>query len=180
MRLTIQHGVPQGSVLGAPFVYYYYFFLIDDLPLNIQDAKLVDSSWNVMAHGDAGEGKWSGNWWMEWVASTLHTTQNMVYPALLPPTCTPQLPELNWTDAPTDLNGLVCLAERQNLVSARVSSHFNWPLLIAGDINNLITDKNIDTVQERLNRFMKHSETWFSNNNLINDTEKTKAMIFHF
>jgi len=28
----------------------------------------------VMAHGDAREGKWRGNWRMEWVASTLHTT----------------------------------------------------------------------------------------------------------
>ena len=27
-----------------------------------------------MAHGDAREGKWRGNWLMEWVASTLHTT----------------------------------------------------------------------------------------------------------
>jgi hypothetical protein len=27
-----------------------------------------------MAHGEAREGKWSGNWRMEWVASTLHTT----------------------------------------------------------------------------------------------------------
>ena len=34
----------------------------------------VDSSWNVMAHGDAREGKWRGNWRMVWVASTLHTT----------------------------------------------------------------------------------------------------------
>jgi len=34
----------------------------------------VDSCWNVMAHGDAREGKWRGNWRMEWVASTLHTT----------------------------------------------------------------------------------------------------------
>ena len=34
----------------------------------------VDSSWNVMAHGDAQEGKWRGNWQMEWVASTLHAT----------------------------------------------------------------------------------------------------------
>jgi hypothetical protein len=34
----------------------------------------VLSSWNVMAHGDAREGKWSGNWRMECVASTLHTT----------------------------------------------------------------------------------------------------------
>ena len=35
---------------------------------------VLDSSWNVMAHGDAQEGKWRGNWRMEWVASTLHTT----------------------------------------------------------------------------------------------------------
>jgi len=35
---------------------------------------VIDSSWNVMAHGDAREGKWRGNWRMEWVASTLHTT----------------------------------------------------------------------------------------------------------
>ena len=34
----------------------------------------IDSSWNVMAHGNAQEGKWRGNWRMEWVASTLHTT----------------------------------------------------------------------------------------------------------
>ena len=34
----------------------------------------VQSSWNVMAHGDAREGKWRGNWRIEWVASTLHTT----------------------------------------------------------------------------------------------------------
>jgi len=27
-----------------------------------------------MAHGDAQEGKLRGNWRMEWVASTLHTT----------------------------------------------------------------------------------------------------------
>ena len=34
----------------------------------------VESSWNVMAHGDAREWKWRGNWRMEWVASTLLTT----------------------------------------------------------------------------------------------------------
>jgi hypothetical protein len=34
----------------------------------------VDPSWNVMAHGDAWEGKWTGNWRMEWVARTLPTT----------------------------------------------------------------------------------------------------------
>jgi len=34
----------------------------------------VESCWNVVAHGDAREGKWRGNWRMEWIASTLHTT----------------------------------------------------------------------------------------------------------
>jgi len=34
----------------------------------------VESSWNVMAHGDAREGNWRRNWRMDWVASTLHTT----------------------------------------------------------------------------------------------------------
>ena len=27
-----------------------------------------------MAHVEAREGNWMGNWWMQWVASTLHTT----------------------------------------------------------------------------------------------------------
>jgi hypothetical protein len=65
---------------------------------------------------------------MEWVASTLHTTSEHVYPTLLPLMRTPRLPVVDLTDAPADLNGLVRFVERQNLVSARVPSHFNWPL----------------------------------------------------
>jgi len=52
----------------------------------------------------------------------------MVYPALLPLMRTPRLPAVDWTDAPADLNGLVRFVERRNLVSARVPSHFNWPV----------------------------------------------------
>jgi hypothetical protein len=37
-------------------------------------SEVVESSWNVMAHGDAREGKWRGNWRKEWTDSTLHTT----------------------------------------------------------------------------------------------------------
>ena len=40
----------------------------------VRPGNYVDSSWNVMAHGNAREGKWRENWRMEWVASTLHTT----------------------------------------------------------------------------------------------------------
>jgi hypothetical protein len=81
-----------------------------------------------MPDGDAREGKWRGNWRMEWVASTLTLPRNMVYPAILPLMCTPRLPVDDWTDAPADLNGLVRFAERPNLVSARVPSHFKRTL----------------------------------------------------
>ena len=52
-------------------------------------------------------------------------------------------------------------------------------VLFADDINILIIDKNIDTVQARLNRVIKEFETSFSNNSLIVNTDKTKAMLFH-
>jgi hypothetical protein len=62
---------------------------------------------------------------------------NMLYPALLPLMRTPRLPVVDWTDATADLNGLVRFAERQNLVSARVPSHFKRSLpntLLVGDL----------------------------------------------
>ena len=79
---------------------------------------------NLLAHGDARERKWRGNWRMEWVASTLTPSPNVVYPALLKLMRTPRVPAVDWTDAPTDLNGLVRFGERRNLVSARVPSRF--------------------------------------------------------
>ena len=88
----------------------------------------VESSWNVMAHGDAREGKWRGNWRMEWVASTLTLPRSVVYPALLTLIRTPRLPAVDWTDVPADLNGLVRFGERRNLVSARVPSRFKRSL----------------------------------------------------
>ena len=52
----------------------------------------------------------------------------MVYPASLPLMRTPRLPVVDWTDAPAVLNGVVRFAERRNLVSARVPSHFKHSL----------------------------------------------------
>ena len=79
---------------------------------------------NLVAQGDAREGKWKGkgNWRIEWVASTLTPPPNVVYPALLKLMRTPRLPAVDWTDAPTDLNWFVPFGERRNLVSARVAS----------------------------------------------------------
>ena len=53
-----------------------------------------------MAHGDAREGKWRGNWRMEWVASTLTPPTDMMYPALLKLMRTTGLPAFDRTDAP--------------------------------------------------------------------------------
>jgi hypothetical protein len=78
--------------------------------------------WNVVAHSDAWEGKSRGNWRKEWVASTLTWPRNMVYPELLTLMRTPQLPAVEWTNSPADLNGLIRLGERWNLVSAHVPS----------------------------------------------------------
>ena len=52
-------------------------------------------------------------------------------------------------------------------------------VLFADDINILITNKNIDAVKARLNRLTKQFETWFSNNSLIVNPDKTKAIQFH-
>jgi len=69
--------------------------------------------------GETGE---TGDWNEYPVPFTL--PRNMVYPALLPLIRTPRLPVFDRTEAPADLNGLVRFAERQNLVFARVPSHF--------------------------------------------------------
>ena len=51
--------------------------------------------------------------------------------------------------------------------------------LFAYYINILIIDKNIDAVQAMLNRVIKLFETWFSNNSLAINTDKTKTKLFY-
>ena len=92
------------------------------LPYAYQVNSLLELVRKLVAHGDAREGKWRGNWRMEWVASTLTPSPNVVCPALLKLMRTPRLPAVDWTKAPTDLNGLVRFGETRNLVSARVAS----------------------------------------------------------
>jgi len=67
-----------------------------------------------------------------------------VYPALLPLMRTSQLPVVDWTDAPADLNRFVRFAERQNQFSACVPSHFKRSL----QIHSLLTSALVmDIVQ---------------------------------
>jgi len=64
------------------------------------ETAVVECVWNLMAHVDAREGKWKGNWRMEWVASTLTLHRNVVYPALLTLMRTPRLPAVDWNGRP--------------------------------------------------------------------------------
>ena len=66
-------------------------------------AFLVESSWNVMAHGNPREGKWKGDWWMERVARTLHTTSELGVSSITTAMRTPRLPVVDWTDVPANL-----------------------------------------------------------------------------
>ena len=82
-----------------------------------------------MTHGKGSEGE-TVEWSVQPVPFKL--PRNMVYPALLPlvPLMrTPRLTVVDRTYAPADLNGLIRFAERQNLVSARVPSHFKSSLI---------------------------------------------------
>jgi len=83
-------------------------------------------------HGDAREGKWRGNWRMQWVASTLHTTSEHGVSSITTADAhtsaassrlnrRPRRPiQMDWSVS----------HERLNLVSVRVPSRFNRPLLI--------------------------------------------------
>jgi len=62
---------------------------------------------------------------MEWVASTLHTTSEHGVSSI---TTADAHISAKWTDAHAYLNELIRFPETQNLVSARVPSHFNWPV----------------------------------------------------
>jgi len=69
---------PQPSAEGENKWSYFKFLLY----VFMTWLGILDSSWNVLAHGDAREGKWRGNWRMEWVASTLHTTSEHGVPSI--------------------------------------------------------------------------------------------------
>jgi len=116
--------------------------------------------WHTVTHRRRSKGE-TGEWSGYPVLITL--PRNMVYPVLLPLMNTPRLPVVDWTDAPADLNKLVRFAERRNLVSERVPSHFkrslprNWTDAPA-DLNKLVrfTERR-NVVSERVPSHFKRS-----------------------
>ena len=66
---------------------------------------------------------------MECVASTLHTTSEHVLYSIVTADAHTSAGSSRLNCRPRAvLNGLVRFAERRNVVSARVPSHFNWPV----------------------------------------------------
>ena len=86
-------------------------------PFRLQSYTAFGMWWHTVTHGRGNEGE-TGEW--RGVTSTLTPPRQVVYPATL--MRTPRLPAVDWTDYSADLNGLVRLGGRQNVVSARVPS----------------------------------------------------------
>ena len=84
----------------------------------------VECIWNLMAHGDAREGKWRGNWRMEWVASTLHITSERGVSSITTADAhtSSASSRLNWR--PRWFKWTRPFRRKKNLVSARVPSRF--------------------------------------------------------
>ena len=78
------------------------------------DRNSGDSSWNVMAHGDARRGSERETGECSGWPVLFTLPRNMVYPALLPLMRTPRLASnrLNWRPS-ANLNGLIRFAERR-------------------------------------------------------------------
>ena len=101
--------------------------------------------WHTLTQGMGSEGETD-----EWSGSPVLFTlpRNTGYPALLPLIRTPRLPVFDWTDAPADLNGLIRFAERQNLVSAHVSSHSKRSLPLT--VPNVSSCDNAATLKDEV------------------------------
>jgi len=67
MSYHIPIYIQQDATINSLYIYIYIWKLLYMF-------RVVESGWNVMAHGDTRKGKWRGNWRMEWVSSTFHTT----------------------------------------------------------------------------------------------------------
>jgi hypothetical protein len=104
--------------------------------------------------------------------------RNMVYPALLPLMRTPWLPVLDWTGAPTDLNGFVRFAERRNLVSARVPSHFKRSLQYDGAAVRSLDAPGSCPFRISLTIPLYSLNAWFSSRSSVSAVNYTNRLQF--
>ena len=90
--------------------------------------KRVDSSWNVMAHGDAREGKWRGNWRMEFVACTLHTASEHGVSSINTADAhtSAASSRLNWRPPPADLNAVGSQYPSHYLGTWCIQHYYRW------------------------------------------------------
>ena len=119
--------------------------------------------WHTVTHGRGSEG---GNWRMEWVASTLHTTSEHDVSSISTTDAhtSAASSRLNWCPQ-ADLNVLVRFAERQNLVYTRVPLHFSWPLaVVQWCIRQILWIQNWGKICHSL--FLQNNITTIWNNNI--------------
>ena len=87
-----------------------------------------------MTYRDAREGKWRGNWRMEWVASTLHTTSELDVSSITTADAhtSAASSRLNWR--PCRFKWTRPFRRKRNVVSARVPSNFkrSLPVIVRG------------------------------------------------
>ena len=127
--LLSRFPVYRGSVLGR------FYCISASVPTPwicpAWETQLLDSNWNVMAHGDAREGKWRGNWQIDWVTSTVHTTSENGIPSITTADAhtSSACSRLNWRPTPILMDSSL-FAERRNLASARVPSHFRRSIAV--------------------------------------------------
>ena len=115
---------------------------------------------NVMAHGDAWEGKWRGNRRLERVTTTtvaLYLGTRSIHSLPTDPHSSTASSQL---DSPADLNGLVHFSERPNLVSAHVPSRFKRAL------PETLTDRRWETMPG-IGEFTCNVSSWYSKRILV-------------
>jgi len=147
-----------------------------------EGSTLLDSSWDMMAHGDAREGKWRGNWRMEWVASTLHTTSEHGVSSITTADAHNSATSirLNWRPCQfkwtrpfrrKTKSGFCACAITFKLASTSLSSDVTWVTtgcLTAVEIPNVLHRNTIVCLQDRgicqfcyLHRLIAVSKSWY-------------------
>jgi len=81
--LSVRNGVLLYKQLIRPMMDYECPAWRSAARTHLRRLHVLGSNWNVTAHGEVREGKWRGNWRIEWVASTLYITSEQLCGLLL-------------------------------------------------------------------------------------------------